>query len=256
MIWIGTSGYSYKDWKSVFYPETVGTERYLEHYSRTFPFVELNFSYYRQPEAGMIERMVERTPEGFMFTIKAHQSLTHLRDREWTAAADRYKEGIEPLLSASRLGGILFQFPYSFHRTVENRRYLGNLTDFFGGYPLFVEFRGKEWQNGEVYASLAERDIGIVNTDNPEMEGLPEKAAAVTSSRGYIRFHGRNREAWWKGDNVSRYDYLYADEELQEWVERIRKMLEKVAVLYIAFNNHHKGQAVTNALQLREKLGL
>jgi len=105
-----------------------------------------------------------------------------------------------------------------------------------------------------VYAELEQRNIGIVNTDSPELDKLPEPSSLATSDRGYVRFHGRNRENWWSGDNVSRYDYLYSDEELKEWAARIEKVLAKVKVLFLAFNNHHKGQAVVNAFQLASLL--
>lgn len=255
-ILIGTSGYSYKDWKPVFYPESLKPEMFLSYYAETFPFVELNFSYYRQPNPEMTETMVEKTGKDFLFTIKAHQSLTHDRKNNWEQEADVFKKGIAPLCEASKLGGILLQFPFSFHRTPGNRRYLAELTGRFESYPLFVEFRNTDWHVDEVYSSLLERNIGIVNTDNPELGSLPEKTALATSDKGYIRFHGRNNDAWWGGDNVSRYDYLYSEEELHGWIERIQKILEKAAVLYIAFNNHHKGQAVRNALQLRNLLAV
>jgi uncharacterized protein YecE (DUF72 family) len=255
-IYIGTSGYSYKDWKGVFYPERMTPAGFLGHYAGTFPFVELNFSYYRQPDRGMLERMIEQTPTDFRFSIKAHRDLTHTRGEGWEQAAEKFLlGGAAPLREASRLAGILLQFPYSFHRDTENRRYLSSVTEYFSGFPLFVEFRNTDWQLDDVYSGLRERNIGIVNTDTPDLASLPENRAILTADRGYIRFHGRNSGTWWKGDNVSRYDYLYSPEELREWVERIRDMLKKVTVLYVAFNNHHKGQAVKNALQLREMLG-
>jgi uncharacterized protein YecE (DUF72 family) len=192
----------------------------------------------------------------FRFSIKAHRDLTHTRGEGWEQAAEKFLlGGAAPLREASRLAGILLQFPYSFHRDTENRRYLSSVTEYFSGFPLFVEFRNTDWQLDDVYSGLRERNIGIVNTDTPDLASLPENRAIRTADRGYIRFHGRNSGTWWKGDNVSRYDYLYSPEELREWVERIRDMLKKVTVLYVAFNNHHKGQAVKNALQLREMLG-
>lgn len=253
-VYIGTSGYSYKDWKENFYPKGVDAREYLVYYAKHFSFVELNFSYYRQPSADMITKMIEKTPEGFLFSIKAHQSLTHKRGDDWEGEADIYRSGVKPLRDASRLAGILFQFPYSFHRTVENRKYLERLTGYFSDFPVFLEFRSGEWLTDEVYSSLRDRNIGFVNTDSPELEVLPDKTAVVTSQKGYVRFHGRNRENWWSGDNVSRYDYLYSEGELEEWIYRIEKMLETAAVLYIAFNNHHKGQAVTNAFGLLKLL--
>ena len=254
-ICIGTSGYSYKDWKGIFYPEQMKNTEFLRYYAGVFPFVELNFSYYRQPDQGMIGRMLEQTPPEFLFAIKAHQDITHTRAADWKDAADQFvREGVRPLHEASRLAGILFQFPYSFHRTVENRRYLGEVTDFFSDFQVFVEFRNTDWQLDEVYSTMQERHIGIVNTDTPELRGLPDQGERCTADSGYVRLHGRNSAMWWEGDTVSRYDYLYTPDELQEWVERINRMLENVTTLYVAFNNHHKGQAVRNALQLTEML--
>ncbi len=250
-LYIGTSGYSYKDWKGVFYPDSFGSQEYLQFYAKQFPFVEINFSYYKHPSADMLHRMVEKTPSTFQFSIKAHQSLTHKRGGRWEQDAKMYIEGIQPLIDAERLAGVLFQFPYSFHRTAENRRYLGTITDYFSSLPIFIEFRNGEWMNDDVFGTLKDRNIGFVNTDSPELDSLPGKTELITSERGYIRFHGRNSETWWSGDNVSRYDYCYTEEELKEWVVRIQRMLEKVTVLFIAFNNHHKGQAVRNAMQLR-----
>ena len=81
-VLIGTSGYSYRDWKGVFYPENLDSRGFLEHYAGVFPFVELNFSYYRQPDRGMLERMIDRTPGGFLFSIKAHREITHKRGKQ------------------------------------------------------------------------------------------------------------------------------------------------------------------------------
>lgn len=247
---IGTSGYSYADWRGIFYPPELNSAGYLQYYATRFSFLELNFSYYRQPEVSMLRRMAENTPADFRFAIKAHRSLTHDRRPDWPQSAERYREGIEPLIAAGKLAGILFQFPNSFHRTRDNRRYLGRLTESFAELPLFIEFRNAEWFCSEVYSSLTERGLGLVNTDNPPLDTLPPSTEKITGSAGYVRFHGRNKENWWRGDNVSRYDYLYTEEQLREWVPRIQRMLEKVAILYLAFNNHHKGQAVANALQL------
>jgi len=254
-LYIGTSGYSYADWRGVFYPPELDKKSFLSFYAERFSFVELNFSYYRQPNSNMISKIIEKTPEGFLFSIKGHRSITHDRNREWKKEVDEFAAGIRPLREEGRLAGVLLQFPYSFHRDKENRLYLGEVCSYLADFPLFLEFRNSEWQLPEVYEELTRRNIGIVNTDSPELHKLPEPSSLATSERGYVRFHGRNRENWWRGDNVSRYDYLYDERELREWVERIEEVLAKVKVLFLAFNNHHKGQAVTNAFQLASLLG-
>ena len=129
-IVIGTSGYSYKDWKGVFYPEDLSSKDYLSYYSKHFSSVELNFSYYKQPEASHLERMLLKTEDDFLFTVKAHQSLTHDRGDGWKEEGRRFIEGISPMAAAKQLAAVLLQFPYSFHYTRENRIYLARLCEF------------------------------------------------------------------------------------------------------------------------------
>jgi uncharacterized protein YecE (DUF72 family) len=253
-VYIGTSGYSYKDWVGPVYPPGTEQKDYLSYYSEEFSIVELNFSYYRQPDAWMLEQMIKKSRDGFLFSIKAYKSLTHEIDNNIEQQTQQFKKGIEPLLDRKRLGAILFQFPYSFHYTEENRRHLDTLTKGFAGLPAVVEFRSSEWVKDSVITTLAERKIGFVNVDEPQLPKLIEPGEIVTSDIGYIRFHGRNEKHWWQGTNTTRYDYLYEESELVQWIARIEKIIEAAKILLIAFNNHYKGQAVQNARQLKELL--
>ena len=253
-VYIGTSGYSYKDWVGPVYPPGTRQQDYLDHYCREFNMVELNFSYYRQPEKNMLQRMVDRTGPDFLFCIKAHKSLTHEAGDNLQQDIDKYKDGITPLLDAGKLGAVLFQFPYSFHYTPANRKYLDFLLQSFTGVPSVVEFRNSKWQQASVLQGLAERDVGMVNVDEPELQNLLKPGSDVTSIIGYIRFHGRNKTNWWQGDNTSRYDYLYSAAELNEWLPRILDIIKTAKLLLVAFNNHYKGQAVENARQLKALL--
>lgn len=253
-IYIGTSGYSYPDWRGVLYPRGLKSGDFLPCYARRFVFTELNFSYYRQPLPEQCRQFLNQTPQDFLFTLKAHQSLTHLRGPGWEEAAALFREGINPLVETRRLGAVILQFPYSFGYTRENRLYLARLLERLEGLPVAVEFRKQEWQNPSVRKGLRERKAAEVITDSPELPGLPEAQISLTSDWGYIRFHGRNADNWWDGDNVSRYDYNYSGPELAGWVDSIGKMVQKTRRLFIAFNNHRKGQAVENALTLRGML--
>lgn len=247
---IGTSGYSYADWEGTLYPPRTPQSAYLGIYASEFPVVELNFSYYTQPTASALERMLGGTPEGFLFSIKAHQSLTHRPGEDLEADVRRFKEGISPLAASGRLAAILFQFPHSFHYTPESRRHLGRLCEAFAGLPQAVEFRGDEWQRESVYEGLRGYNASFVNVDTPPLPHLPAAGDTATSELGYIRLHGRNRENWWRGDNVSRYDYLYSTKELEEWLPRIERLLARVRLALVIFNNHAAGQAVRNAREL------
>jgi uncharacterized protein YecE (DUF72 family) len=250
-VLIGTSGYSYEDWVGPFYPRGLSKREYLRFYAAEFPVVELNFSYYTQPSASTLQRMIENTPEDFRFAIKAHQSLTHRRDEDLPKAIERFKEGIRPLVEAGRLAAILMQFPYSFHYDPECRRHLQRLCQSFADLPKAVEFRSGEWQRESVVRGLREVKAAFVNVDEPRLPKLPEPTELVSAELAYLRFHGRNAANWWKGDNVSRYDYLYSPEELSEWLPMIERMLAKARLLLVIFNNHSRGQAIQNARQLQ-----
>ncbi len=252
-IYIGTSGYSYEDWIGPFYPPGTGKRDFLAFYSARFPMVELNFTYYRQPEPHVLSSMLAATGNDFVFSVKAHKSMTHEGDKSQSTIS-AYLRGIEPLVAARRLTAVLLQFPYSFHYTEENRKYLAALCDNLKDLPLAVELRDSSWQRKSVYSELTSRNIATTVVDCPPLKGLPEPLPVITSDLGYIRFHGRNSRNWWSGTNASRYDYLYAEDDLDRWLDKIAEMAGNANVLLIAFNNHWRGQAVRNAVQLENLL--
>jgi uncharacterized protein YecE (DUF72 family) len=254
LVFVGTSGYSYDDWVGPFYPPGTQNADYLSFYSKEFNFVELNFSYYKKPDAFMLERMVQKIPDNFLFTIKAHKSMTHEISDDLIQEIASFKQGIRPLKEAQKLGAILLQFPYSFHYTPQNRKQLDNISTNLEGYPLAMEFRNNEWVKDQVIEELKLRRICYVNVDMPDMPKLLKPSDIVTSELSYIRFHGRNKNMWWQGDNVSRYDYLYSDDELNDWLTRIKNILDKAKMLLISFNNHSRGQAIQNARKMKELL--
>ncbi len=251
---IGTSGFSYKDWVGPVYPSGTPAKNYLSLYEKEFNFTELNFSYYRQPDPRTLDRMVNITGDNFMFAIKAHKSITHEISTSFENDIKEFVEGITPLKRSAKLASILIQFPYSFHYTPDSRKHLLAVCKSFEGLPAAVEFRSDEWQRRSVYKGLEDHGITLVNVDEPDLPKLPKPTALVTAPTAYIRFHGRNAKNWWTGDNASRYDYSYSDDELSEWVPRINTMAEKASRVIVAFNNHWKGQAVTDAKRIRELL--
>ena len=150
-----------------------------------------------------------------------------------------------------RLAAILLQFPFSFHYTPERRRHLQRLCESLAEQPKAVEFRSSEWQRDSVYRGLEQVRAAVVNVDEPRLPTLPGPTEVVSSELAYLRFHGRNASNWWKGDNVTRYDYLYSSEELSEWLPMIERMLAKSRLLLVIFNNHSRGQAIQNARELQ-----
>jgi uncharacterized protein YecE (DUF72 family) len=227
---------------------------WLRFYSHELGFraCELNFTYYRLPDARTLQRMAEKVPEDFLFTLKATRTLTHQREKATREELAQFRAGIEPLLSGGKLGCILAQFPYSFHATSENRDFLRWLRDGFGELPLAVEFRNSRWLIEDTFALLRELDLGYCCVDEPQLRGLIPPMAQVTSRKAaYVRFHGRNAEKWWKHDHAwERYDYSYSDKELLEWVPKIKDLSEEAEMVYCFANNHWEGQAVSTARQL------
>jgi uncharacterized protein YecE (DUF72 family) len=244
---VGTCGYSYDEWRGALYPEGLPKTEFLARYAREFPFVELDFSYYGMPKAGALARLASEAPEGFLFSLKAHKSLTHERKADWRERALEFARAAQALAEPGALAAILLQLPYSFKRGEDERRYLGALCDALAAFPLAVEFRNDEWQAEAVLAELDRRGAAFVLVDRPDLPGLPPKSAAVTGGWSYLRFHGRNAEAWWTGGATGRYDYLYSEEELRAELPLLRSVEEKAELLFIAFNNHAKGRAVVDA---------
>ncbi|MCF7807171.1 MAG: DUF72 domain-containing protein [Candidatus Marinimicrobia bacterium] len=250
-IQIGTSGFSYPDWVDIFYPPDLSREQWLDYYSKHFGFCELNFSYYRMPQEKQMEKFLDHQLE---YVIKAHRSLTHDRLEAKTARED-FLRAVSILKDGNKLVAVLLQFPFSFKYSPENRRYLLELLEDLSALDLIVEFRNPAWVKDSVFTELSRRKWGISMLDSPDIEGGMPQFDAVTSDIAYLRFHGRNKDNWWNGDNVSRYDYLYSQEELEAWIPRIQAMAKQAKISYISFNNHARGQAIKNANQLKKILG-
>jgi uncharacterized protein YecE (DUF72 family) len=226
-----------------------------------FGTVEINSSFYRpaNPRHGASwARHVADRP-GFRFTMKLFRGYTHDRDA-WPSAEEEaaVKKGMDPLAESGRLGAVLVQFPWSFKRTVENRQWLARIIETFRDYPLALEVRHASWDTPEVYESLARHGVAFCNIDQPLFGKSIQPSARATAPLGYVRLHGRNANDWFREEagRDERYDYLYSKDELDEWigkVQRIRRMVEDV---YVVTNNHYRGQAVVNALEIAGAFGL
>ena len=248
---IGTSGYSYEDWLNQFYPPDLPKSQMLSFYCQYFKTVEVNATYYRIPDKRSFARMTEKTPPEFEFIVKVNQETTHIR-KENDKAVKQLIEAVKPMEEQGKLSGFLAQFPYSFKNRESNRQYLLETKNYFGKYPLFVEFRHDSWVNEALMEFLKNSGIGYVNVDQPALPGLLPRQDWVTSDTAYVRFHGRNENDWWDGKGSARYNYEYTEEELKEWLITINNILKKTYKTYIFFNNHPNGQAVRNARQMME----
>jgi uncharacterized protein YecE (DUF72 family) len=255
MIYVGTCGFSYKDWIGPFYPPRIRNEEMLPHYARRFLAVEIDTSYYGVPQPRSIVSMNARTPPNFRFSFKAPQSVTHAADAEIVHDDARVlRAAIEPIHAAGKIACILAQFPNAFHRTPKNERYVRSVVDSFEPLPVVVEFRHREWQHPETIALLNELGASLADVDLPALEGLMLPSSDATGPIGYVRFHGRNAKEWWRGTNVTRYRYLYTADELLPWMQRIAEIEAEVDNTYVFFNNHALGYAPRNAEMLEALL--
>ena len=250
-LYIGTSGYDYKEWKSGFYPEKLPQKKFLEYYSTQFNALELNGTYYRMPTPEQMRNMITRTDGKIKFAVKAFKDITHAADKsKYQTLIREFKKALEPLQKENLLLCALFQFPEIFHYDKTERLYLDSLLKEVSGIPSVVEMRNTKWQNDQVYNGLRERNVGWCITDNPALSNLMKLDFISTSEIAYIRFHGRNAQMWYNGDNVTRYDYLYTDAELQTFINPIKELLKHSKIVQLFFNNHAKSQAVINAKKI------
>ncbi len=247
-FWIGTSGYYYKGWLGRFYPPELKPRAMLTYYSRHFPFLELNCTFYRMPTRRMFRSMVERTPEGFQFVVKMPSSVTHELRLERAGA---FVKAVELLSERRRLDGLLLQFPERFSFGTANSDFLKKLCELLKGMRVFVEYRHRSWQTERAMELAAELGVALVSVDVPDIETLLERRLLLSGHAAYVRFHSRAKENWYKPGR-DRYDYLYSDAELNEWLDELDELSEVVESVRIVFNNCRRAQAAANAARVRE----
>jgi uncharacterized protein YecE (DUF72 family) len=305
-IRVGVCSWADETLTKVWYPRNVRTgEARLRYYADRFDVVEANSTYYRLPDAEMVANWAERTPDGFVMHVKAFGVLTrhpvkaealpedlradapldergrlHRPSREFRAEVfRRFRESLEPLRRAGKLGGILMQFPSYVVRRPHSFEYLEWSQEQLAGDELLVEFRHRSWLDDEgrdeTLGFLERRGLTYVVVDAPRTGGptvLPT-VPAVTSPTAYVRFHGRNAATWNKrtGSAAERFDHLYSEEELSEWLPTLHELAGQTENAYAMFNNNGRSpappgletglvegeqvaQAPTNALMLKRLL--
>ena len=273
-----------------FYPAvSMSAEARLRYYASQFPLVEVDSTYYAPPSERNAQLWAARTPPGFLFNVKAFAMLTghgaraerlpralreRLRDPARSATArqlylkDLTEDGAEllwelhrvalaPLQGAGKLGAVLFQFPPWFIRNRVNTAYLEELPGRLPGVRLAVEFRGGGWMEEKAAAAtlaqLERLGLTYVSVDEPQgFRSSTPPLAAATSELAYVRLHGRNRETWDKRTAAAsdRFNYLYDEAELLEWVPRIRLLAEGTRSVHVLFNNNYEDVGIRNARQM------
>ena len=259
LIRVGPAGWSYKDWEGVVYPEKPGKKfDPLEYLSRFFDTIEINSSFYRPPTPSTTKSWANRVAANkqFTFTAKLHRVFTHERGKATKEDEKAFRVGMDVLAKEGKLGSVLLQFPWSFKNTADDRIYLAKLLERFRQYPLVVEVRHASWNNEEVYEWFEEREVGVCNIDQPIFSRSIRPAALTTSPVGYVRLHGRNYKNWFreKAPRDERYNYLYSVDELEPWLVRIKQVAKQTRETYVITNNHFRGQAVVNAVEIKAAL--
>jgi uncharacterized protein YecE (DUF72 family) len=247
---VGTAGWSYQDWEGVVYPSPKpGGFHPLSFLSGYIDLVEVNSTFYRPAPPAFARswlKKIEGHPD-FLFSVKLLQVFTHDR-REFTRKdVDDFKAGIDLLRLKRRLGALLIQFPWSFINTAENTDYLVRL----------LEVRHGSWDAPGFYGLLEEHRVAFCNIDQPLLGDSIKPSAVVTNPDfAYVRLHGRNYKNWFRKDagRDDRYDYLYTRDELGDWVDRIRSLGARSGKVFVITNNHYRGQAMANALQIRNMI--
>jgi uncharacterized protein YecE (DUF72 family) len=241
--YIGTSGWSYDDWIGPFYPEGIKKGKMLDFYAQEFNLVEINSTFYALPNKYAVLAWNKKVPDDFIFTAKIPKEITHkrfLRDSE--PVFKEFYSLMYPLIDSGKLGCFLIQLPPKF--STDYKKDLENFLDFLPDTVNFAaEFRHTSWDESDI-DFLKENNTAFVVTDSIKMK----QDVKITADLGYVRWHGRNPKHW--------YDYEYTEDELQKWVPKIEHMQHSTEKLYLQFNNHPRGQAITNARMLKDLIDI
>ncbi len=258
---VGPAGWNYKDWEGLVYPAGRSTDSlsYLADYCDT---IEINSSFYAPPrprDAASWARRVHNNPR-FRFTAKAWQRLSHERGEggESSLAADceTVRSSMAPLAEAGVLGALLIQFPWKFRNTPENQEYLDKLFGLLRDFPLALEIRHASWDQESFSDFLKARGVAFCNVDQPVIGKSIRPGDRATARLGYFRLHGRNYANWFREDagRDARYDYLYSKNEIRQLSNKIRSVQQNTEETYAITNNHFRGQALVNAMEILEEL--
>jgi len=256
VVRFGIAGWSYPDWEGIVYPKPKprGFEP-LELIASLLDAVEINSSFYSPPSSNSTKkwlRVVKPFPE-FRFSAKLWQKFTHEKEAWTNDDVKIFKKGLDPLFEAGALSCLLAQFPWSFRNNDADFERLKKIADDFKKLPVILEVRHSSWQNDRVLDWLKENQIGFANIDQPIFHDSIPPTEIATSKIGYVRLHGRNHKNWFKKDAQpwERYDYLYKEKELSDWLPRIKKVSRATEQSFVIANNHFQGKGVANTLMLK-----
>jgi len=234
---IGTSGWSYKHWEGVFYPNEVKPPKYLEYYLTQFSCVELNSSFYHLPKKITTSGWMNRTPENFRFCPKMSRFITHQRRLLYTEEALQNFFGVFDVM-APRIGPVLVQLPPGLHSDLPRLTdFLNLLKEQYSDYRFAIEVRHDSWLRDEFFDLLRQYNMAFVIADSGKRY---PSAEIVTADFVYLRFHG----------NIKLYATDYREEELHVYARKMKNWLDEGKEVWAFFNNDFEGYAVKNATEL------
>jgi len=256
-VLVGTAGWSYADWEEVVYPRAERNK--LAFMSRYLDCVEINSSFYRPFSPRLAEKWLRDVSdnERFRFTAKLWSRFTHQREEPYARSeVELFEKGLRPLEEASRLAGVLVQFPFFFRDREENRELLRRIAEDFAGYRRVLEVRDVSWSAPEAIEFITGLGYNVACLDMPLSARSFRESALVTGDLGYLRLHGRNRDAWFSRDagRDERYNYLYSEAEMDGIMERVERMRRVARLVIVIWNNHFRGKAAVNAFQTLHRL--
>lgn len=230
-LYVGTSGYSYKEWKGIFYPEKLSDKRLLNFYGQHFRAVEINNTFHRMPRASVLEAWAGEVPADFRFVLKAPQQITHIMRLQDSDDSVAYLLEVAATLM-ERLGALLFQLPPGLKK---NLLLLRNFLSLFPSQQrIALEFRHKSWFDEEVYRMLHDHKAALCIT---EAEGKLEIPFVATADWGYLRLRMPD----------------YGDTELKAWVKRVLDQNWESA--FVFFKHEEEGNAPRFAKRFLELAG-
>ncbi|HET7046545.1 MAG TPA: DUF72 domain-containing protein [Gaiellaceae bacterium] len=253
---IGTCSWADAGLLSSWYPASVrDAAGRLGYYAERFDVVEADSPFYRLPSPETTARWAERTPPGFVFHVKASGEMTGHRRSDRDEAFRAFREAVAPIEAAGKLRAVLLQYPPWLAKSREAARAILEARDLLDPLSALVEFRHVSWTCEDELPTTLElcrrNGLALVSLDAPA-NALP-RVAEATGPLAYVRFHGRNRETWFRKAKTSaeRFDWLYAREELAEWVEPLRQLDAEADEVYALFNNNRDDFAPRSAQLLR-----
>lgn len=256
-IRVGLAGWDYPDWEGIVYPRRAGRGfDKLAWIARFVDSIEVNSSFYRPVRPVVAAGWVRRTEafERFRWTAKSHRSWTHEIEPDLRRAVADTLAGLRPIHDAGRLGALLVQFPQRFRWNQGNAEHVERLAELAHGWPLVLEVRHSSWVAEDAGDLLRRLGIGWCVVDQPPAsEASIEALPRLTSAVGYVRLHGRNVEQWFRKEagRDERYDYRYSLTELAPLARIANDLAAHAAEVFVVQNNHFRGQALVNALQLK-----